>query len=102
MKFLTAIAFATLVSTPAFAQQTTIFADSETASTTNETANVAKPAAEGDSISVEGFNGGVSTSDTHEGNGGMVIQMLMPNTAAAVTSTPGPFVSRAAVTGGSH
>ena len=100
MKFLTIIAFATLASTPALAQQTTIFADNETVNTTAPAAPA--PATEGDSISVEGFNGGVSTNDTHEGNGGMVIQMLMPNTASAVTNTPGPFVSRAAVTGGSH
>jgi hypothetical protein len=93
MKLLIAVSLAALVSAPAFAQQTTIFADTETA-------NAATPA-EGDNISLEGFNGGVSTTDSHDGGGGMVIQMLMPNTAAAVNGTPGPFVARAAV-GASH
>ena len=91
MKFLTAIAFAMLVSTPALAQQTTIFADSEAT-------NAAPAQTESDSISLEGFNGGVSTTDAHDGGGAMVIQMLMPNTAAAVNGTPGPFVSRPAIT----
>lgn len=50
----------------------------------------------------DSFTGGVAQSDVHDGGGAMVIQMLMPNTASSVTSTPGPFVSRAAVTGGAH
>lgn len=94
MKFLIASSLIALLATPTLAQQTTIFAD-------NETANSA-PAPESDSISLEGFNGGVSTADSHDGGGAMVIQMLMPNTASAVTGTPGPFVARPAVTAGTH
>ncbi len=91
MKLILAVSLAALVSAPAFAQQTTIFADSEAP-------NSGSSAPASDSISLDGFNGGVSTTDSHDGGGGMVIQMLMPNTAAAVNGTPGPFVARAAVT----
>ena len=56
----------------------------------------------GTSIQLDDFTGGVSTTDAHDGGGAMVIQMLMPNTASSVTGTPGPFVSRAAVSGGAH
>ncbi len=89
MKFLIASSFVALLASPAFAADNTIFASNE---------NPAQ-GADSDSISLEGFNGGVSTTDTHDGNGAMVIQMLMPSTASAVTGTPGPFVARAAVSG---
>jgi hypothetical protein len=81
---------ALLASTPAFAQQTTIFADSETAGSAQ--------GQDAGSITLEGFNGGVSSTDAHDGGGAMVIQMLMPNTGGAAAGTPGPFVPRAAVT----
>ena len=77
---------------PAFAADGLIFASGET-----------QRQDDGTSIALDDFTGGVSTSDAHDGGGGgMVIQMLMPNTASSVTATPGPFVSRAAVTGGAH
>ena len=90
MKFLIASTLVLLATAPAPAQQATIFAD-------NETANAAAPA-DDNAISLEGFSGGVSTTDAHDGGGSMVIQMLMPNTASSVTGTPGPFVARPAVT----
>ena len=91
MKFLIASTLVLLATTPAFAQQATIFAD-------NEAANATAPAQDDSSISLEGFSGGVSTTDAHDGGAGMMIQMLMPGTASAATGTPGPFVARAAVT----
>ena len=95
MKFLIASTFVLLTCTPVLAQQATIFADSEAAN--------AAPAENSDgAISLEGFSGGVSAADAHDGGGAMVIQMLMPNPASAVTGTPGPFVARAAVTGSAH
>lgn len=82
-----------LGATPAFAADGLIYASDETQNAQDG----------GTSIALDDFTGGVSTSDAHDGGGGgMVIQMLMPNTAAAATAAPGPFVSRAAVTGGSH
>jgi hypothetical protein len=83
-----------LASAPAFAAEGLIYASDETQSAQDG----------GTSISQDDFTGGVSTSDAHDGSGGggMIIQMLMPNTASSVNSAPGPFVSRAAVTGGSH
>jgi hypothetical protein len=83
-----------LASAPAFAADGLIYASDETQNAQDG----------GTSIALDDFTGGVSTSDAHDGGGGggMVIQMLMPNTASSVTSAPGPFVSRAAVTGGSH
>jgi hypothetical protein len=92
MKFLIASTLVLLATAPALAQQTTIFAD-------NEAANAATPAQDDSGITLEGFSGGVSTTDAHDGGGAMVIQMLMPNTASAITGTPGPFVARPAVTG---
>jgi hypothetical protein len=92
VKFLIASSFAALLaSAPAFAADTTIFASSE--------APDSVPAAESQSISLEGFNGGVSTADTHDaGGGGMMIQMLMSSTGSAAAATPGPYVAHVAVT----
>ena len=90
MKFLIAPTLMLLATVPAFAQQTTIFADSEAANSAQSQ--------DAGSISLEGFNGGVSSADAHDGGGAMVIQMLMPPTGSAAAGTPGPFVPHTAVT----
>jgi ABC-type nitrate/sulfonate/bicarbonate transport system substrate-binding protein len=81
-----------LAATPAFAAEGLIYASDETQNSQEG----------GTAIELNDFTGGVATTDAHDGGGAMVIQMLMPNTASSVTATPGPFVSRAAVSGGSH
>jgi hypothetical protein len=89
MKFLIATTVVLLACAPAFAQQTTIFADSEAANSAQS--QDAAP------ITVDGFNGGVSTTDAHDGGGAMVIQMLMPATGTASAGAPGPFVTHTAI-----